>query len=83
MTGVSKGGGVPFGTRLCEAKCSVLYLSARLPVQTRARDAMRPCLHRQENGRVMCEPQRAYLPPVFRERRQVYEAPAFLLGTKF
>lgn len=77
MAGVSKGGGVPFGTRLCEAKCSVLYLSARLTGQTRARDTMRPCLYRQENGWEMCERHRAYLSPVFRERQQVYEAPAF------
>ncbi|WP_147554007.1 MULTISPECIES: hypothetical protein [Christensenella] len=31
-TGVSKG--VPFGTRLCKAKCSVLYLLARLTRET-------------------------------------------------
>ena len=29
--GVSKGGSAPFGTRLCEAKCSVLYALSALP----------------------------------------------------
>ena len=29
--GVSKGGSAPFGTRLCEAKCSVLYALPALP----------------------------------------------------
>lgn len=34
LSGVSKGGKAPFGTRLCEAKCSVLYLLAWLTGET-------------------------------------------------
>ena len=31
LVGVSKGGNAPFGTRLCEAKCNVLYALSALP----------------------------------------------------
>ena len=31
LSGVSKGGSAPFGTRLCGAKCSVLYALSALP----------------------------------------------------
>ena len=68
----------PFGTRLCEAKCSVLlYLLARLTGEAGC-VAFAPRLHRQENGRGFCERERTKSLSVFGERRQVYKPPSLV-----
>ena len=47
--GVSKGE-APFGTRLCDAKCSVLYLLSRLAGKMRVSPNGNAHFARQENG---------------------------------
>ena len=87
--GFQRGEFPPFGTRLCEAKCSVLYLLARLTGEAGC-GAFAPRLHRQENGRGFCERERTKSLSVFGERertkslsvfgerRQVYKPPSLV-----
>ena len=75
--GFQRGERPPFGTRLCEAKCSVLYLLARLTGEAGC-VAFAPRLHRQENGRGFCERERTKSLSVFGERRQVYKPPSLV-----
>ena len=75
LWGFPKGAKPPFGTRLCEAKCSVLYLLAWLTGETGGAVLYAPRLLRQENGLNFCEWEWAKNRAVFRERRQVYERP--------
>ena len=75
--GFQRGEFPPFGTRLCEAKCSELYLLARLTGEARC-VAFAPRLHRQENGRGFCERERTKSLSVFGERRQVYKPPSLV-----
>ena len=56
------------------ARCSVLYLLARLTGEAGC-GAFAPRLHRQENGRGFCERERTKSLSVFGERRQVYKPP--------
>ena len=69
--GVSKGG-IPFGTRLCNAKCSVLYLLSRLAGKMRVSPDGNAHFARQENGQVFADrgEQKAGR---FREWQQVYK----------
>ena len=75
--GFPTGGSAPLGTRLCEAKCSVLYLLTRLTGEAGC-VAFAPRLHRQENGRGFCERERRKSLSVFGERRQVYKPPSLV-----
>lgn len=75
--GFQRGPLAPFGTRLCEAKYSVLYLLARLTGEAGC-VAFAPRLHRQENGRGFCERERRKSLSVFGERRQVYKPPSLV-----
>ena len=52
-TGVSKG--YPFGTQLCRAKCSVLYLLARLAGKISVSPDGNARFARQENGQVFAD----------------------------
>lgn len=75
--GDSKGGrGPPWHTTLL-ARCSVLYLLARLTGEAGC-GAFAPRLHRQENGRGFCERERTKTLSVFGERRQVYKPPSLV-----
>ena len=59
------------------ARCSVLYLLARLTGEAGC-GAFAPRLHRQENGRGFCERERTKSLSVFGERRQVYKPPSLV-----
>lgn len=56
------------------ARCSVLYLLARLTGEAGC-GAFAPRFPRQENGRGFCERERTKSLSVFGERRQVYKPP--------
>ncbi len=75
--GFQRGPLAPFGTRLCEAKCSVLYLLARLMGEAGC-GAFAPRFPHQENGRGFCERERTKSLSVFGERRQVYKPPSLV-----
>ena len=64
--------GIPFGTRLCNAKCSVLYLLSRLAGKMRVSPDGNAHFARQENGQVFADggKQKAGW---FREWQQVYK----------
>lgn len=64
--------GRPFGTRLCNAKCSVLYLLSRLAGKMRVSPDGNAHFARQENGQVFADrgEQKAGR---FREWQQVYK----------
>ena len=64
--------GFPFGTRLCNAKCSVLYLLSRLAGKMRVSPDGNAHFARQENGQVFADrgEQKAGR---FREWQQVYK----------
>lgn len=47
--------GCPFGTRLCSAKCSVLYLLSRLVGKMRVSPDGNTHFARQENGQVFAD----------------------------
>ena len=53
LWGFPKGATPPFGTRLCEAKCSVLYALPALPWKCRCRRGGQGHLKRQENRAVL------------------------------
>lgn len=59
------------------ARCSVLYLLARLTGEAGC-VAFAPRLHWQENGQGFCERERTKSLSVFGERRQVYKPPSLV-----
>ena len=75
--GFPKGAAVPLWHTTLLARCSVLYLLARLTGEAGC-VAFAPRLHRQENGRGFCERERTKSLSVFGERRQVYKPPSLV-----
>lgn len=75
--GFPKGAAGPLCHTTLLARCSVLYLLARLTGEAGC-VAFAPRLHRQENGRGFCERERTKSLSVFGERRQVYKPPSLV-----
>ena len=75
--GFPKGAAGPLWHTTLLARCSVLYLLARLTGEAGC-VAFAPRLHRQENGRGFCERERTKSLSVFGERRQVYKPPSLV-----
>ena len=75
--GFQRGEFSPFWHTTLLARCSVLYLLARLTGEAGC-VAFAPRLHRQENGRGFCERERTKSLSVFGERRQVYKPPSLV-----
>ena len=75
--GFPKGAAAPLWHTTLLARCSVLYLLARLTGEAGC-VAFAPRLHRQENGRGFCERERTKSLSVFGERRQVYKPPSLV-----
>ena len=72
--GSQRGAWPPLWHTALLARCSVLYLLARLTGEAGG-GAVCPRLHRQENGLGFCDREGAKSQSVFRERRQVYKPP--------
>lgn len=75
--GFPKGAAGPLWHTTLLARCSVLYLLARLTGETGC-VAFAPRFSRQENGRGFCERERTKSLSVFGERRQVYKPPSLV-----
>ena len=75
--GFQRGAWPPLWHTTLLARCSVLYLLARLTGEAGC-GAFAPRLHRQENGRGFCERERTKSLSVFGERRQVYKPPSLV-----
>ena len=75
--GFQRGAGPPLWHTALLARCSVLYLLARLTGEAGA-VRFAPRFPRQENGRGFCDREGTKSQPVFRERRQVYKSPSLV-----